>query len=338
MKKCLFLIFAVCCSMGLLAQEAETKLSPWSCTGVVGLNASATGLVNWAAGGNNNVNGVAFGKVRLVYNENNLSWESNLNLEYGISYIDQKNDAFQKSSDVIDFNTKLGWQFHKAWYLTASAGFKSQFAFGRAYDGTEAADPIISKFLSPSYTDISVGIDWKPNSIFSLYLSPVAGKITTAYVGDALEEANPGLRQQMQDKYATWVYSKEANADGTYDKIYKNAKAELGLSFKGGINYTYKDLKIITTLGLFTPYAWDKTEMFDAENKFIGYRDNNRRFGNFDVDWDAAISYQFLKCLNVTLSTSLKYYNGVKIADKDGVSAERVQFKGILGLGVGYSF
>ena len=60
--------------------------------------------------------------------------------------------------------------------------------------------------------------------------------------------------------------------------------------------------------------------------------------GNFDVDWDAAISYQFLKCLNVTLSTSLKYYNGVKIADKNGDLAERVQFKGILGLGVGYSF
>ena len=338
MKKYLLSIFSLCLAATTVAQEAEQTPSPWDFSGVVGLNASATGLVNWAAGGNNNVNGVAFGKVRLLYNENNLSWETNLNLEYGLSYIDQKNDPFQKSSDVIDFNTKFGWQFHKAWYLTASAGFKSQFAFGRAYDGTEAADPIISKFLSPSYTDISVGIDWKPNSIFSLYLSPVAGKITTAYVGSAVEEANPGLRQQMQDKYATWVYSKEANADGTYDKIYKNAKAELGLSFKGGINYTYKDLKIITTLGLFTPYAWDKTEMFDAENKFIGYRDNNRRFGNFDVDWDAAISYQFLKCLNVTLSTSLKYYNGVKIADKDGVSAERVQFKGILGLGVGYSF
>jgi hypothetical protein len=338
MKKYLFLIFAIGCSMGILAQESETKPSPWSCTGVVGLNASATGLVNWAAGGNNNVNGVAFGKVRLLYSGDNLSWETNLNLEYGLSYIDQKNDAFQKSSDVIDFNTKLGWQFHKAWYLTASAGFKSQFAFGRAYDGTEAADPIISKFLSPSYTDISLGIDWKPNSIFSLYLSPVAGKITTAYVGDAVEAANPGLREQMQEKYATWAYSKEANADGTYDKIYKNAKAELGLSFKGGINYAYKDLKIITTLGLFTPYAWDKTEMKDANGAFIGYRDNNRRFGNFDVDWDTSISYQFLKCLNVTLSTSLKYYNGVKIADKEGNMAERVQFKGILGLGIGYSF
>ena len=333
MKKYLLSFLAFCLTATLFAQEAEQTPSPWSCTGVVGLNASATGLVNWAAGGNNNVNGVAFGKVRLLYNENNLSWETNLNLEYGLSYIDQKNDPFQKSSDVIDFKTKFGWQFHKAWYLTAAAGFQSQFAYGRAYDGTEADDPIISKFLSPSYTDISVGIDWKPNTIFSLYLSPIAGKITTAYVGDAVEKANPGLREQMQEKYGTWAYVKDSD-----EKKYTNCKAELGLNFKGSINYTYKDLKIITTLGLFTPYAWDKTEVLDAEGKFAGYRDNNRRFGNFDVDWDAAISYQFLKCLNVTLSTSLKYYNGVKIADKDGISAERVQFKGILGLGVGYSF
>ena len=333
MKKYLLSIFSLCLAATLVAQEAEQTPSPWSCTGVVGLNASATGLVNWAAGGNNNVNGVAFGKVRLLYNENNLSWETNLNLEYGLSYIDQKNDPLQKSSDVIDFKTKFGWQFHKAWYLTAAAGFQSQFAYGRAYDGTEAEDPIVSKFLSPSYTDISVGIDWKPNSIFSLYLSPVAGKITTAYVGDAVEKANPGLREQMQEKYGTWAYVKDSDK-----KEYTNCKAELGLNFKGSINYTYKDLKIITSLGLFTPYAWDKTEVLDAEGKFVGYRDNNRRFGNFDVDWDAAISYQFLKCLNVTLSTSLKYYNGVKIADKEGIAAERVQFKGILGLGVGYSF
>ena len=336
MKKFLLSIFAL--SLSLLVSAQDATPSPWSCSGVLGLNASATGFVNWAAGGNNNVTGVAFGKVRLLYSANNISWDTNLDMEYGLSYIDQEYDPFQKSSDKLNFNTKLGWQFHKAWYLTAAAGFKSQFAYGRAYGGTDADDPIISKFLSPSYTDISVGIDWKPNSIFSIYLSPVAGQITTAYVGDAVEAANPGLRQQMQDKYATWTYSKQANADGTYDKIYKNYKAELGLTLKGSINYTYKDFKIITSVSLFTPYAWDKTEMFDAEKKFIGYRDNNRRFGNFDVDWDAALSYQFLKCLNVTLSTSLKYYNGVKIANAEGVLAERVQFKGTLGLGVGYSF
>ena len=75
---------------------------------------------------------------------------------------------------------------------------------------------------------------------------------------------------------------------------------------------------------------------------YLGYRDNNRRFGNFDVDWTVMVSYQFLKCLNVTLSTDLKYINGLKIdkvlADGTVESKERVQFMGIIGLGVGYSF
>lgn len=359
MKKYLLSILAVCMALNMSAQETEAKESPWSCTGVLGLNASATGLVNWAAGGNNNINGVAFGKVRLLYADDNLSWETNLDLEYGLSWIDQEHDPLQKSSDKINFNTKLGWEMAKTWYLTASAGFQSQFAPGRTYGVSEAYDPIISKFLAPSYTDISVGIDWKPNTIFSVYISPVAGRLRTVYVSDALAKKYAAdqatLEQDLKDKYAVWKYDVNEQT-GLVEKSYDcNMRAELGLAIKGAINYTYKDLKIITSLGLYTPYAWNKTKIYkDAEGQYyadlgkgnqsydgmeyVGFQDNNQRFGNFDVDWDTAISYQFLKCLNVTLSTSLKYYNGVKIANADGVLAERVQFKGTLGLGVGYSF
>ena len=64
----------------------------------------------------------------------------------------------------------------------------------------------------------------------------------------------------------------------------------------------------------------------------------DRQFGYFDVDWDTNLSYRFAKVLNVTLSTSLKYYPGVLIADNDGVKKERVQFKAVVGIGLGYSF
>ena len=64
----------------------------------------------------------------------------------------------------------------------------------------------------------------------------------------------------------------------------------------------------------------------------------NRHFGQFDVDWDVSLSYQFLKCLQVTLTTNLKYYPGTLIANKNGEVSERCQFKGVIGLGVGYSF
>lgn len=352
-------------------KKVDTGEKAWKFSGVVGLNAAATGLVNWAAGGNNNVNAVASTKFRLLYHENNMAWDTNLDLEYGLSWIDQDYDKFQKSSDRINFTTKFGWEFEKAWYLTILGGFQSQFDLGRNYNGTEDFDPIISKFLAPSYTDISVGIDWKPNDIFSVYLSPVAGRLTTAYVSKHMNEKYAdqypikdgeevsGLEYVLKDKYAVWHYTTDEET-GEVSKNYKNnIRCELGLSLKGAINYTYKDLKIMTSVGLYTPYAWDKTKIYtDADGKmyadlgtgkdfsgmtFAGYRDNNRRFGNFDVDWDVAISYQFLKCLQVSLTTSMKYYNGVMIEkfDKDGASlgkAERVQFKGILGIGIGYSF
>lgn len=329
-------------------KKVDTGEKAWKFSGVLGLNAAATGLVNWAAGGNNNVNGVVYGRMRLLYHKNKLAWDSNLDMEYGLSYIDQPLDKLQKSSDHLKFSSKLGYEFAKGWYATALVGFNTQFALGRSYEGLDDKNPVISKFLAPAYTDVSVGIDWKPNDIFSVYISPIAGRFTTVSVSDKLNTkyneiypvANGGLEQALKEKYAVWKYD-----DNNAKNYEKNTRAELGLSLKGAINYGYKDLKLSTTLGLYSPYAWDKTVVGQLNGKDL-YRDNNRRFGRIDVDWDVAVSYQFFNCLQVTLSTSLKYYNGVlidKVIDK-GLStertetAERVQFKSILGLGVGYSF
>lgn len=336
---------------------ADTGEKDWKFSGVVGLNAAATGLVNWTAGGNNNVNGVAYGRFRLLYHKNNFAWDTNLDMEYGMSWIDQEYDKFQKSSDKLNFTTKFGWEFAKTWYLTGLAGFNSQFAYGRKYPGDGSFNTMTSKFLAPAYVDISLGIDWKPNDIFSVYLSPLAGRITTVYVSDntnqkyldeynaangtSLTLADMNLAEDLKKTYGVYSWKEvEPKTDpATFVQTYdKNARAEFGLSFKGNINYAYKDFKIQTSLGLFTPYAWNKTVVGTRYDGKDLYFDNNRRFGNFDVDWDTALSYQFFNCLQVTLSTSLKYYNGVMIADKNGDAKERVQFKGILGVGVGYSF
>lgn len=383
------------------ALQAAPKESPWKFDGTVGLNAAATGLVNWSAGGKNNMSGFIYAKLHLLYKKDNIAWETNLDTDYGLTWADEKEDALKKSTDNIKLATKFGWEFHETWYLTVNASFQSQYAIGRKYQ--TGYDPMMSKWLAPSYTDISVGIDWKKSvngADFSIFLSPIAGRITSAYIGDAwnrrytyerfqgllADELAAGtidqatydaaiqsydfneqvanyadVRSDLQRTIGTFTYAKEqATINGvTYkvgDPVYRNARAEFGLSFKGGIAYTYKDLKLSTTLGLFTPYqgkgfslkeAWlaaDNTrteadwEARPAAEKYYLYSNNNRYFGHFDVDWDVNLSYQFLKCLQVTLSTSLKYYNGTLIADKDGVEAERVQFKGIIGLGIGYAF
>ncbi len=329
-------------------KKVDTGEKNWKLSGVTGLNAAATGLVNWAAGGSNNVNGVVYGRGRLLYHKDKLAWDNNLDLEYGLSYIDQTNDKLQKSSDKINFSTKLGYEFAKNWYATGLMGFNTQFALGRDYKGLDENNPIISKIIAPAFTDISVGIDWKPNDIFSIYVSPIAGRFTTVSVSESVNRKHDdlypidaeqveklgasGLEQKLKERYGVWKY------DDNNDKSYSmNTRSELGFSLKGALNYKYKDLKVQSSLGLYTPYAWDKKEIGKNGHGMPMYRDNNRRIGNFDVDWDVALSYQFLKCLQMTLSTSLKYYNGVMI-ERDGYSCERVQFKTILGLGLGYSF
>jgi hypothetical protein len=376
-------------------QKLGAAEKAWKFDGTIGLNAAATGLVNWAAGGKNNVNGIAYAKLHLLYHKDAIAWETNFDTDFGLTWIDQKEDAFQKSSDNIKLATKFGWEFKKNWYLTVLGGFQSQYALGRNY--VEGYNNIISKWLAPSYTDISVGIDYKYSyngADFSVYLSPIAGRITTAYIGNAwnkryteesilgpykyaVDHATPAdkataqaaydaakaafdfadydgkadLRTSLQHSIGTYTYDKNGN------QKFRDFRAEFGLSFKGAISYTYKDFKLSTTLTLFTPYqgkgfnvkqAWleaDPTrtqsdwDARPAEERYFLYSNNNRQFGNFDVDWDVALSYQFLKCLQVTLQTSLKYYNGTLIADKEGLNpAERVQFKGVIGLGVGYSF
>jgi len=364
-------------------QKIEEGEKAWKFDGTVGLNAAATGLVNWAAGGKNNVNGIAYAKLHLLYHKGGLAWETNFDTDFGLTWIDQDEDSFQKSSDNIKLATKFGWEFKKNWYLTVLGGFQSQYAPGRNYKA--GYNNLISKWLAPSYTDISVGIDYKysyKGADFSLYISPIAGRITTAYIGNSWNESytksawlagevdgtahaeadwnetvyqslmdnNKDVRSDLQRSIGTTYY------DANDVEQFRNYRAEFGFSLKGGIAYAYKDFKLSTTLALFTPYQGKghklstyedaATRAYNRENidgynesaHYFEYSNKNRFTGMFDVDWDVALSYQFLKCLQVTLQTSLKYYPGTLIANKNGDVAERCQFKGVIGIGVGYSF
>lgn len=296
----------------------------WKLTGVIGLNVTQTSFTNWAAGGQNNANGVVFANLNLAYQKGLHSWEAHLITELGMMYtmgareiIDNDKTLptnWRKSSDKIDFSTKYGFEFQKTWFVTAMASFKTQFARGKDYGKFDKGDmgkpSYISNWLTPGYADFSVGIDWKPKSFISLYLSPVAGRITVCTA--------PEISREGVMDYTVNSLRHSYGIDTTTGKAYK---ADFGLTFKAQVNYTYKNLTVMSSLVLFTPYTNKK-----------------QPFGNFDVDWDFSISYQFLKVLNVSLMTSLKYYDQVMITDKKGNTGPRVQFKEVLGLGIGYSF
>ena len=369
MLLCLFSISAVFAQEDkakTAEQKADTVKKAWKFDGVMGLNAGATSLIFWTGGGHDNANALTYAKLHLLYYKDNIAWESNLDTDFGLTWIDQEDDQVKKSSDDIKFATKLGWEFKKGWYLTALGSFQSQYAIGRDYKKGKY-DPVISKLLCPSKTELSIGIDWKKSvgsCDFSVYMSPVAGTINTAYVSDAtnaiytkeyldameaagipVPEEYKDFRQEMQIKYGT--YKIVLDKDGYPAIDWRNYRAEFGLSLKGSIAYKYKNLTIVSTLSLFTPYqgkGFDMKEAFEEAypdqpyELYYQYSNLIRHFGRFDVDWDFLISYNFLKVLNVTFSTNMKFYNGTLISDQNGVAKDRVQFKSVLGVGLGYSF
>lgn len=264
----------------------------WKVNGAIGMNSSVTMLTNWAAGGSNSASLIGYGNIRIIYQKDKLAWETFFDTEFGYTYLDKSRYAWRKSNDKLNFSSKIGYDIGKNFYVTAMGSFRSQYAKGYDYPN-DTTENYISKMLSPSYTDLSVGIDWKPNNIFSVYLSPAAGRITT--VTDSV----------LRKKYGV-------------DPA-KSFKAEFGAMLKGGVNYQYKDFKVVSALTLFTPYS--------------------KNFGNVDMDWDLSVSYQLMKVLNVSLGTTLKYYDAIKFDAGNGKGVtQHIQFKTLVGLGIGYTF
>lgn len=339
--------------------DTITTPKPWKFDGIIGLNATGTGLVNWSGGGKNTVCALTFAKLHLRYYKDALAWETDLDTDFGLTWTQQDEDRWKKSADNIKLNTKFGWEFKPDWFLTIWGEFQSQYAVGR--DMKKGYDPPISKFLAPSYTYFSIGFDWKKNvngCDFSVYMSPISMQVTTAYVSDKMndyytkehremmsEDTEYDFRRALQTKYSTYKVVLDAN--GFPQIEWHNARVEAGLALKGTLAYKYDNMTLRSTLLLFTPYqgrgydvkeAYEKAHPGETWNYPLRYSNMNRQFGYFDVDWDTSLSYQFAKVLNVTLSTCLKYFNGTLIADSNGVEKERVQFKAVVGIGLGYSF
>lgn len=210
----------------LSAQEETKEVKAWELKGVTGLNFSQTSLSNWSAGGENSISGNAYLNGSLIHKSGHWLWENNLALEYGLT--NTKSLSTQKTTDKIDFSSKLGYTVDNKWYYTGMIDFKSQFTKGYNYPNK---DEYISKFLAPGYSNISVGIEYRPNDNYSVYFSPVAGKLT--FVNDDF----------LSNKGAFGV--KEGDKLRAEFGAYLKAKAQRDLM---------ENVKLITKVDFFTAY------------------------------------------------------------------------------------
>lgn len=174
MKRILIFAGSVFFALSIQGQEDTTKAeNPWKSGGNIGISFSQTSLTNWAAGGENSFGGSGFLSLFANYSKGKGAWDNTLDLGYGM--LQQGEDDLRKTDDKIDFASKYGYKASKKWYYTALLSFKSQFADGYKYPDDST---VISTFLAPAYILGSIGMDYKPNEMFSAYISPVTTKFT----------------------------------------------------------------------------------------------------------------------------------------------------------------
>eukprot|EP01029_Cantina_marsupialis_P029446 TRINITY_DN780468_c0_g1_i1.p1 TRINITY_DN780468_c0_g1~~TRINITY_DN780468_c0_g1_i1.p1 ORF type:complete len:295 (+),score=64.67 TRINITY_DN780468_c0_g1_i1:73-957(+) len=176
MKKLSFTLLLSFVAIFVSAQEKQDT-SYWKKGGMASITFSQTSLTNWSGGGDNAVSTNAILDVFANFNKGKNSWENVMKLEYGL--VKQGDEGVRKSIDKIDFTSKYGYKNGGHWFYTALFDFKTQFAKGYNYSSTDGVDDVkVSNFLAPAYMIFSVGMDYKPNDIFSAYISPLTSKMT----------------------------------------------------------------------------------------------------------------------------------------------------------------
>jgi len=295
MKKVFLLLAGLFILTGAYAQNSQTAadslltyarkdtIRGWSHFGLSSFTFGQTSLTNWIAGGNNSVSGDFILNASVNYMNDKVFWDNSLFMEYGLLYSSASIPDWMKAADKLNLTSIAGRKISKAWSLSALLNFYTQFVKGYNYPNT---DNYISNLMAPGYLEIAVGFTYKPNDKYSVFLSPLTERATFV-LDDSLSRAGafgvePGKKTMFQTGAYVLVTTKQALT---------------------------KDLSLMSSLDLFTPYSKD--------------------FGHIDVNWNLLLGYKINKLFTASLNTTLRYY------EKE---TRKVQFKEMFGFGFAYNF
>ncbi len=278
----------------------------------LGVSFNEAAFVNWNAGGNNSITGLANLKVERNYKFRYIQWDNYLELKYGLNA--QEDRKLRKSGDEIRMSSTFGYRKDTItnWYYSVKANVRTQFSNGYKYP--DRTTPI-SRFMAPGYFFFGAGNSYiTPDQKFNLYTSPVTLKAT--YV----------LDQRLADNGAFGVKKAITDANGEIITPGETVFVELGLLITNTWQTNVaKNVKMKHRVSLYTDYL--------------------SSFGNVDVDWELNFHLTVNKYIKANIGTHIIYDDDIlfdEIKDANGLVIDsgvpRIQFKQILGVGILYDF
>lgn len=340
------------------APEAAPKVEKpkyWTTSLKTQINVGQTGLFNWAAGGDNTVSLAAFIDGNANWKKDEMFWNNRLQLDYGFLYASSK-PILQKSTDRIYLESKWGYNVSKdVLFFSANYDFKSQFSTGYDYktpgsvvdehgndlkgsalrDVWRDARVLKSNFLAPAYTNLALGIDYKPTKWLSVNVAPLTGgfvivkdaELRTSY---SMKEKKTTTEEMIADAKARLDAAKTsgkaediANATIGLGNLYRSAKFEFGAQLKADAKVNINDnFSYSTQVVLFADYL------------------DIKRCPR--INWDNRIDWKLAKYFSLTLTTNLIYDDSIMITNEKDIDKypdgkARVQFKESLAFGFTYT-
>jgi hypothetical protein len=318
MKRIVLLITAFLFVTSQLAAQIEvqedTTVNGWKKGGFFALNFNQVSLTNWAAGGESALSTTALVNAFVKYRHNDLYFESVL--DGGFGFITTKSQSLRKNEDKIELNAKFGKKAKGKFFYAGMMNFRTQMAPGFNFPDDST---VISRFMAPGFLSLALGMDYKPNDWFSMFISPATGRATFVMDQRLADLGQFGVTAAVLDPATVAVVTPGQKTRFEFG-AYLRARLQKDL---------VKNISIVSNMQLFNNY----TDPIKAQR------------ANIDVNWENLILIKANKWLTTSIFTNLIYDNDIQVPVKrkvNGVEVEgtgpRTQFKEVLGVGLSFKF
>lgn len=299
--------------------------STWKFGGFAGITLSQVALYQWAPGGTNNFAFLLTGNAYANYKKGKIVWDNSIDAKWGMvanGLIRKKSLAqrnLQKNIDIIGLKSNFGYEVTKQLYVAAKLGFESQLTRSYDYTLTDTTNGrfrkyTVSKFAAPAVLTIGPGLTWKPKDYFSLFFSPVHGKMTF------VTKDRDG-RDTATVPDGTFVDNHYSDVDETRFGLLRGRSfmgelgAELDLVFQKDI---VKNVNLKTHLNVFSAYlnaSYDTlAPVYYTAADSMGLKTISSATKHIPVvKWETDIVFKINKFLSANLSARFVYQYNAKL-------------------------
>ena len=190
MSKLIFNIFFLFLILNVFSQEkaidSTNVKNNWNKSGNFTFLGNQSSYSYWTAGGQTSISGTIKIDYDFNFENNGWNWDTKVITAYGLNSIGGSK-YLKKTDDRFEINSLLGKKFTNNlignWSYSSFINFKTQWTKGYRYrknsNGEEERSEL-TRFFSPAYLQIGIGLYWRKSKDLWVNFAPVTGRLILA--------------------------------------------------------------------------------------------------------------------------------------------------------------